>query len=255
MAGTDNSQDGSIAAGPRMVLARPQLGENIGASARAMLNCGLTDMALVAPRDKWPNERAVAMSSGATVVLDNAVVHDDLTAAIADLHHVYATTARGRDLTKRVVTPRAAAMEMRAAVARGEGVGVIFGPERTGLTNDDVALAQTVIHVPLNPSYASLNLAQAVLLVGYEWFQAGVEGAAEELVLAGTRPATREEVVNFTDRLEGALDDTGFFHVPEMRPSIARNLHNLFQRLPLTEQEVRTLQGVVSSLIKGPKTR
>ena len=259
MAGTDSTQDVAVSTymesgGPRMVLARSQLGENIGASARAMLNCGLTDMALVAPRDAWPNERAVAMASGADVVLDRAVVHGDLAAAVADLHHVYATTARGRDMTKRVVTPRAAAAEMRAAVARGEGVGVVFGPERTGLTNDDVALAQTVIHVPLNPSYASLNLAQAVLLVGYEWFQAGVEGVAEELVMAGSRPATRDEVVNFTTRLEGALDERGFFHVAEMRPSIARNLRNLFQRLPLTEQEVRTLQGVVSSLMKGPRT-
>ena len=254
MAGTDNTQDATPAGGPRMVLVRPQLGENIGAAARAMLNCGLTDMALVAPRDRWPNERAVAMASGADVVLDGAVVHDDLAAAVADLHHVYATTARGRDMTKRVVTPRLAAAEMRAATARGEGVGVVFGPERTGLTNDDVAVAQTVVHVPLNPAYASLNLAQAVLLVGYEWFQAGVEGAGEELVMAGSRPATRDEVANFTGRLESALDDRGFFHVPEMRPSIARNLRNLFQRLDLTEQEVRTLQGVVSSLMKGPRS-
>lgn len=252
MAGTDHSQ-APILGGPRVVLVRPQLGENIGASARAMLNCGLLDMALVAPREDWPNARAVVMASGATEVLDGAVVFPTMEAAVDDLHHVYATTARSRDMTKRVLTPRAAALEMREAVGRGERVGVVFGPERSGLANDEIVAVNTVIQVPLNPSYASLNLAQAVLLVAYEWFQCGADAVAEALVTANTDLATRGEVAGFVGRLEDVLAEAGFFRVPEMRPSLARNLRNMFQRLDLTEQEVRTLHGVVSCLIRRPE--
>ncbi len=252
MAGTDHTQE-TITGGPRVILIRPQLGENIGATARAMLNCGLLDMALVAPRQAWPNERAVVMASGATAVLDGAVVHPATVDAVADLHHVYAATARSRDMTKRVVTPHAAAQEMRAAIGRGEKVGVIFGPERSGLDNEDIAVANAVIHVPLNPSYASLNLAQAVLLVAYEWFQLGTDAVPTELVTPSTEPATRDEIAIFVDRLEGLLNEGGFYHVPEMRPVQARNLRNLFLRQDFTTQEVRTLHGVVSCLIRRPK--
>jgi len=234
-----------------VVLVEPQMAENIGAAARAMLNCGLTDLALVRPRDVWPNAKAVAMASGATTVLDQVRLFDDTASAVADLHKVYATTARPRDLTKRVITPRQAGQEMRQAAAAGRRIGVLFGPERSGLTNDDLVLADTMITVPLNPSYASLNLAQAVLLLAYEWFQAGDDTPEEMMVLNGTEPATMAEMGHLFERVEAELARAGFFRNDDIRPSISRNLRNLFHRLGLTEQEVRTLHGVLSSLISG----
>src|SRR5271156_3139130 len=161
-----------VSAQPVIILVEPQLAENIGAAARAMLNCGLTELRLVQPRPEWPNERARANSSGAEAVLDQAALFRSVAEATADLQRVYATTGRGRDLIKLVMTPPQAVREMRAELGRGERVGVLFGPERTGLLNDDVALADTVIAVPLNPAFSSLNLGQAVLIVGYEWFKA-----------------------------------------------------------------------------------
>lgn len=255
MAGTDHRRGAVSPGGPRVVLVAPQLAENIGASARAMLNCGLTDLALVKPRDVWPNAKAVAMSSGATLVLDDAQLFDNTQDAVAGLHRVYAATARPRDLTKRVITPHQAGVEMRRAVAAGERVGVLFGPERSGLTNDDLVLAQTVITVPLNPAYASLNLAQAVLLLAYEWFQAGDETPGDVMVFNGTAAATKAEMANLLDRVEGELDGTGFFRNEDIRPSISRNLRNLFFRLALSEQEVRTLHGVLSALISKRRKR
>ncbi len=188
------------------------------------------------------------MSAGATAVLDNAVVFERVEDAVADLNRVYATTARPRDMTVRVVTPRRAAAELRAAWQAGDKPGLLFGPERSGLTNEHIALADTVISAPLNPAYASLNLAQAVLLVGYEWFAAGDETAAEQLVETNTRPADKEELIDFFARFEAALDGAGFFRAADMRPTMVRNLRALLQRAHLTEQEVRTLHGVVSSL-------
>ena len=220
-----------------------------------MLNCGLTDLALVKPRGVWPNAKAVAMASGATLVLDDAVVFESTEDAVAGLHRVYAATARPRDLTKRVITPRQAGVEMRQASAAGERIGILFGPERSGLTNDDLVLAQAVITVPLNPSYASLNLAQAVLLLAYEWFQAGDETPAEVMVFNGTVAATKAEMMNLLGRVETELDGTGFFRNEDIRPSISRNLHNLFFRLALSEQEVRTLHGVLSALISKRRKR
>lgn len=249
MAGTDRSRQAeAVTGGPRIVLVEPQLGENIGAAARAMLNCGLTDMAIVAPREPWPNERAVAMAAGADSVLAAARVFDTVEEAIADLAHVYAASARPRDMVLRVTTPRQAAGELRAHYAAGEAVGILFGPERSGLTNDHIALAQTVITAPLNPAYASLNLAQAVLIVGYEWFAAGDATPPEEVPMHGTRPATQDELEGFFRRLEDALDKGGFFRARDLRPTMARNFRNLFQRANLTEQEVRTLHGAISSL-------
>ena len=247
MAGTDRTQP-PIVGGPRVILIEPQLGENIGAAARAMLNCGLTDLALVRPREKWPNRKAEAMSAGATEVLENAQLFDSVEEAIAGLNRVYATTARPRDMTVRVITPRRAAAELRAAWQTGDAIGLLFGPERSGLTNEHIALADTVISVPLNPAYQSLNLAQAVMIVGYEWFAAAAGTPAELLVEIGTRPADKAELVDFFGRLEAALDAGGFFRSPDMRPSMVRNLRAMLQRANLTEQEVRTLHGVVSSL-------
>lgn len=246
MAGTDHGR-GSDWRGPQpvMVLVRPQMGENIGAAARAMLNFGLEHMRLVAPRDGWPNPAAVAMASGAARVLDGALVAPDLGAAIGDLTHVYATTARPRGLTKEVMTPEAAMADAAARVARGERVGVLFGPERAGLENADVVQANTVITVPVNPGFASLNLAQCVLLVGYEW------GRVRDLpVAAGAAPevATREQVARLTASLSAQLERAGFFWPEGKRESLAENLENLLARLPLTDPDVRTLYGVFRAL-------
>lgn len=238
---------------PAVILIKPQLGENIGMAARAMLNCGLTDMRLVAPRDGWPNDTATNAASGALVVLENARVFSSTTEAVADLNLVFASTARGRDMTKPVVTPRKAATEMHEAwAASGSKAGILLGPEAKGLHNDDVALADIVMMAPLNPGFSSLNLAQAVLLFGYEWYQASIDVAEREMPLPPqTRPATKKELVGFFEHLERELDNCGFLQVKEKRPSMVRNLRNLFQRAALTEQEVRSLRGVVSGLATG----
>jgi tRNA/rRNA methyltransferase len=247
MAGTDRKR-GLAAGGPAIVLVAPQLGENIGAAARAMMNCGLGDLRLVRPRDGWPNDKAVAAASGADAVLDRARLFDSAEEAIADLRRVYATTARHRGMIKRVATPRRAAAEIRKWTARGEPVGILFGPERTGLLNEDIALADAVISVPLNPGFASLNLAQSVLILAYEWFQAGDATPPSRLVTNETRPATKAELLNFFAHLETQLDACGFLRNIEKRPGMVRNIRNLFQRAGLTRQEVRTLHGIVAEL-------
>jgi tRNA/rRNA methyltransferase len=237
-----------VGAVPAIVLVRPQLGENIGAAARAMLNCGLNELRLVNPKNGWPSEYAVKAASGADAVLDAATLHESTAAAIADLTLLYATTARRRDMVKPILTPRAAAASMRAAIAAGNRVGVLFGPERTGLHNDEIALAEAVIEVPLHPVFTSLNLAQAVLLIGYEWFQAGIEPPPEETPLPGTRRATSDELMGLFEHLERELDDCGFLLPVEKRPAMVRNLRNMLHRAGLTEQEVRTLRGVITGL-------
>lgn len=239
----------AAASGPRVILVKPQLGENIGAAARAMLNCGLRELSIVDPRDGWPNPKAVAMASGAEAILDRARVVDTLRAATGELHLLYAATARSRDMIQRVLTPRAAAAEMRAAVAAGQRVGVLFGPERSGLTTDDVAEAQAVIAVPLNPEFSSLNLAQAVLLVAYEWYQAAVVTAPERFDSGDSAPAEKQGVDYFVDRLERDLDAAGYFPTEEQRPTMRRNLVNLLNRARVTQQELRTLHGVVQHLV------
>ena len=251
MAGTDKARTAHVG-GPRIVLVDPQLGENIGMVARAMLNCGLTELALVRPRDGWPNPAAEAAASGATAVLEAAMVYDETRLAVADCRRVYATTARPRGMVKPVLTPQAAAQDMRAAETDGLPLALLFGPERSGLTNDELTLAHRVIEVPLNPAFASLNLAQAVLIVGYEWFQAAHSGPQESLLRGGSLPVERGELLNFLDRLERALDGGDFFHPPEKRASMVRNLRNIFLRGDLTDAEVRTLHGVVSALLKAP---
>ena len=250
MAGTDRRQASPLG-GPVVILVAPQLGENIGAAARAMLNCGLAELRLVNPRDGWPNEKAEAAASGAAELLAAARLYASTAEAIADLARVYATTARPRELIKPVVTPRQAAVELRAAIGRGERCGFLFGPERTGLVNDDLALADTLISVPLNPGFRSLNLAQAVLVIGYEWFQAGDETPPRELVTNATRPATKAELLNFFAHLEAELDACGFLRNVEKRPTMVRNIRNIFQRADLTEQEIRTLHGIVKELRQG----
>ena len=246
MAGTDHRRRSS-SGGPAIILVEPQLGENIGTAARAMLNCGLDDLRLVKPRDGWPNDKAVAAASGADSVLDRARLYPSLREAVADLRHVYASTARDRYMVKRAVTPRLAAQEIRGFLAAGEKCGVVFGPERTGLVNDDITLADTVLNVPLNPAFSSLNLAQAVLVVGYEWFIASQNPEAETLHTGHSRPATKEELIRFFDHFEEALVESGFIRHPDKRPSLFRNLRNFFQRAYPTEQELRTLHGMITA--------
>ena len=247
MAGTDSTKAPRLG-GPAVVLVEPQLGENIGTAARAMLNFGLTDLRLVRPRDGWPNVKALNAASGADEVIARVRLFETTTAAVADFNRVYATTARDRHMVKPVVTPRRAAAEMRTAAETGLACGVLFGPERTGLSNDDIVAADVVVSMPLNPAFSSLNLAQAVLVIGYEWFLAGVEAPAVELPLLDTRIATKQELFAFFDHLERELDAAGFFPTPEMRPTMVRNLRNLFERTALTEQDVQTLHGIVSRL-------
>ena len=231
---------------PAIILVRPQMGENIGAAARAMLNFGLDHMRLVAPRDGWPNPAAVAMASGAARVLDGAMLRESTEAAIADLTHVYATTARPRDLTKRVLTPEAAMSEAGERIAAGERVGVLFGPERAGLENADVILANTVITVPVNPEFPSLNLAQCVLLTAYEWARA--TGAEPRRGKIKSEAATHGEKGQLADTLTARLDTAGFFWPEDKRDSLQDNIRNLIGRLDLTEADIRTLHGVFRAL-------
>src|SRR4051812_21598606 len=209
MAGTNHSRE-TITGGPAIILVEPQLGENIGTAARAMMNCGLNDLRLVRPRDGWPNDKAVSAASGADRVLAKARLFPSVEAAIGDLAHVYASTARDRYMVKRELTPRRAAEEMRGFLAAGEPCGVLFGPERTGLVNDHIALADTVVTVPLNPAFSSLNLAQAVMIVGYEWYTAQTEPRPEMLHTGHSRPANKAELLRFFDHFEEALVDSGF---------------------------------------------
>jgi len=253
VAGTDSTKRSATGApgAPVVVLVDPQLGESIGMVARAMLNCALSELRLVRPRDGWPNPKAEAAASGAVAVIEGATLYETTEEAIADLQRVYATTARSRDMIKPVLTPRAAATEIRALADEGLRVGVLFGRESKGLTNDDVALADTILQAPLNPAFSSLNLAQAVFCLGYEWFQAGDDTPDRETPLPrSTRAATKDELVGFFEHLESELDACGFLQVIEKRPTMVRNLRNMFGRADLTEQEVRTLRGVVSGLTR-----
>ena len=249
---------------PAVILVEPQLGENIGMVARAMLNCGLDDLRLVRPRADWPNEKAVAAASGADCVLERARLYPSTAAATADLNLLLATTARTRAMTKWTLTPRAAASEIRRASAAGMGVGLLFGKEARGLENDDEALAQAIIAIPLNPAFSSLNLAMAVLIVGYEWRLAADAVAAAAAAPAAapvailqlpkeTEPATAEQLQGLFEQLESELDRCGFLRIAEKRPIMVRNLRNLFGRAGLSAQEVRTLRGIISCLVAGPR--
>jgi tRNA/rRNA methyltransferase len=233
---------------PAIVLVEPQLAPNIGATARAMLNCGLTDLRLVAPRDGWPNPAARPMASGADMVLEQARCFDTVAEAVADLQHVYATTARHRDMVKHEVTPAQAAREMRHHGTAGERCGVLFGRERIGLLNEEVNLSDRVLNVPLNPAFSSLNLAQAVLLVGYEWFRSGDETPPVKLVEAGQEKVSRRQLLVFFDHLETALDRHGFFRVPEKKPATFQKIRNFLLRAELTDQDVKILHGIVTAL-------
>lgn len=233
---------------PAIILVKPQLGENIGMCARAMLNCGFTDLRIVSPRDGWPSESAVSASAGA---LDSGVVarvYDTTSDAIADLGYVLATTARPRDMVKDVYTPRQSAQQMAQS---GVPCGVLFGAERSGLDNNDVALASGVITIPLNAGFTSLNLAQAVLLVTYEWFTRQDDTPAYHMFKGDSDAATLGDIAGLVGRLETEMDNGGFFRSPELRPTLVRNLHALFARTRMTEQEVSTFHGIITCLIRN----
>lgn len=252
MAGTDSTQQAMLG-GPSVILVNPQLGENIGTAARAMLNFGLTDLRIVNPRDGWPSDRARAAAAHADEVIDKVRVFESTEAAIADLQHVYASTARPRDMIKPEVTAAEAASDLHQAWQQGDTIGVLFGAERHGLSNDDITLCQKIISVPVNPSYASLNLAQAVLLVSYEWFQQSLVGgerpSGRQLAVGEEdRPASANDLVAMYEHLESELDAANFLKPPEKRPRMVRNIRNIFARANLQDQEVRTLRGIIKSL-------
>jgi len=252
VAGTDKTRPNLVVGGPVFILVEPQLGENIGMAARAMLNCGLDRLRLVRPRDGWPNDSAVAASADAYAVIDAVEVFDSTEEAVADLGFVLATTARPRDMTVRVLTPRQAVRELVEIRTTGADVGILFGRESKGLRNDDIVLADAIVTAPLNPAFSSLNLAQAVFCLAYEWRLVEDDTPSDELATPkSTRPANKDELIGFFEHLESELDASGFLRVTEKRPVMVRNLRNLFERAGLTEQEVRTLRGVVASLTRN----
>ncbi len=234
---------------PVIVLVRPQLGENIGKAARAMLNFGLTEMRLVSPRDGWPNPNAGPAASGADIVLERAQVFDSVADAVADCAHVYATTVRKRGVTKPVVTPEVAAREVHAAPERS---AFLFGPERSGLETEDVALARTILTVPINPEFGSLNLAQAVILVAYEWSKG--QALALPSLTPIDPPAPQEELEGMIGQLDDMLERANFFFPPDRVATSKRTLRTLLTKPAWSSQEVRTVRGVLSAL-NGAKER
>ena len=256
MAGTDRSiiklksEAGSTEKNiPAVILVEPQLGENIGMVARAMLNCGLTDLRLVRPRDGWPNSNAIKPAAGADIVLNNAKIFRETDEAIADLELVFATTARNRDMTKEVVTPEVAANEIRSL--QSKACGILFGRESKGLKNEDIVRANKIVIIPLNTGFTSLNLSQAVLIVAYEWFKlknTKVENAG--LKNKNTRLANKQELLKMFEHLESELDYHGFLRIKEKRPTMVQNIRNIFERAKMTDQEVQTFRGIIKSLTK-----
>jgi tRNA/rRNA methyltransferase len=247
---------------PAVLLMEPQLADNIGMVARAMANTGLDELRLIAPRDGWPNEKARIAASGANYVVDDGVAHGTLAEAISDLNWVAATTARQRDLRKPVLTPEQVVAEMRRRAAAGQRCGILFGRERNGLETDEVAVCDAVVMIPVNARFASLNLAQAVLLIGYEWMRQHERASlgrvttyetplAPGLNVGASRPATKEEMLGLYEHLERELERLGFFNPPEKRQTMVRNIRSLLARMEATEQEVRTLRGIVAALAQG----
>lgn len=247
---------------PAVILMEPQLADNIGMVARAMGNFGLDELRLVAPRDGWPNEKARIAASGANYVIDDAEAFDSLPDAVSELTWICATTARQRDLRKPVLTPDQAIAEMARRIAEGQRCGILFGRERNGLETSEVAYADALVMIPVNPDFASLNLAQAVLILGYTWMLARQEFTLGRvttyekplqtgLYMGADKPATKEEQLGFFEHLEGELDRLGFFYPVERRAAVVRNLRTMFTRMNPTEQEIRTLRGVVATLSRG----
>jgi len=247
LAGTNRS-DENLSGGPAIILVEPQLAENIGMVARAMANFGLGDLRLVNPRDGWPNEGARAAASRADHVIDAARLFDSVEAAAADLGYLLATTARPRYSIKAVRGPDSAAAELRARIAADRPAGILFGRERFGLSNEEVDLADEIVTFPVNPAFASLNIAQAVLLMSYEWMRSGLgEHAAPRFQAPEIAQAPKDDLYRFFEHLEGSLDETGYFFPPEKRDTMVHNLRTMLTRAGFSEPELRTLRGVLRS--------
>lgn len=243
--------------GPAIILVETQMGENIGAAARAMANFGLKDLRLVKPRDGWPNERARAAASRGDTIIDEVKLFDRFEDAIAGLTRVYATTARHHDIAKPVASPVSAARDMRASISSGDQVGIVFGRERWGLTNEEVVLCDDILTIPVDPTFASLNIAQAVIICAYEWRQALLADPDWTPFQEKERSplASKDDMQRFFDHLEGALDKVEFFRPPEKRGVMVTNLRALFMKARITDQEVRTLRGVIAALERRPTRR
>lgn len=248
MAGTDTSKEFVFRPTPAIILVEPQLGENIGAAARAMANFGLWDLRLVNPRDGWPNERAVASASKADHVIERVQVFDTLAEAVADLTQVLATTARNRELYKPVIGPEVAVQRLAGHIGSGEKAGILFGRERWGLTNEEVAIADAIVTLPVEPAFASLNIAQAVLVLAYEWRRVALSDLPLPIVEDLGEPATRDQLVGFVEQLGEALDRVGFFKSPPKRPGMMNNMHSMFAKANFNAQELRTMRGIVAAL-------
>ena len=248
MAGTDSSIAIELLPTPAVILCEPQLGENIGTAARAMANFGLWDLRLVRPRDGWPNEKAIATASRADHVINQVRVFATLEEAIADLTLVYATTARLRGMQKDVIGPDEAATRMVAHIGGGQKAGLLFGREKWGLLNEEVALADMIVTLPVEPAFASLNIAQAVLILAYEWRRQSGQAAQLPFGSLLHEVAPRSELVGLFEQLESTLDESGFFTSPEKRPGMIDNLRTALTRGQFSSQEIRTLRGVISSI-------
>src|SRR5690348_13086175 len=253
-AGTDKTKRWLETPAPVVVLVEPQLGENIGAAARAMANFGLSRLRLVKPLQGWPNERARVMAAGADRILDGAALYESLNAAIGDCSFVLATTARNHDQAKPVISAGAAAAEMATRVAGGETVAIIFGRERIGLENHEVALADRIVTLPVNPAFASLNLAQAVVVVAYEWFKRAGGGDLPFSMPGKSPPAPKQQLDAFFSELESELERVEFFRPEEKRGTMSVNLRNIFQRMAPTQQDIRTLHGVLNAIAQDRKS-
>jgi tRNA/rRNA methyltransferase len=252
-AGTDKTKDWARLAGPIVILVEPQLGENIGAAARVMANFGLARLRLINPRDGWPNIHASRSASGADRVLDETVLYSSLAAAIADCTLVLATTARAHDQAKPVLGPQEAVAWIAPHVAAGENVAVLFGRERHGLENDEVALADRIVTFPVNPAFASLNLAQAVALIAYEWFKLASGGGLPFAMPRKSEPAGKQQIEAFFSNLERELDAIEYFRPLDKRATMLVNLRNIFARMQPTQQDIQTLHGIVMALSEGRK--
>ncbi|MGB8398071.1 RNA methyltransferase, partial [Bradyrhizobium sp.] len=251
--GTDKTKAGRDLTGPVVILVEPQLGENIGMAARAMGNFALTRLRIVNPRDGWPNVAAQRAAAGADHILDHAELFETVEQAVADLTLLYATPARAHDQATPVVAPEAAAREIVAHVADGGGAGILFGRERYGLQNEEVARANRIITFPVNPGFASLNLAQAVLLMGYEWFKLATEGSLPFAMPERSEPASQHQMQAFFDNLVRELDRVEFLRPAEKRETMLVNLRNIFARMDPTRQDMHTLHGVVMAIAEGRK--
>jgi len=235
---------------PAVILSSPQMGENIGAAARAMANFGLSEMRLIAPKTEWPNERAKVLASGAGGILEAATVYPDPPSALADFGLVLATTARGRDVLRDILTPAEGAARLRAAAAQGIRTAVLFGGERAGLTNDEMSLAEAAITIP-TAEFSSLNLGQAVLLIGYEWLKAADATPATRTRRTTAKAASRAELLGLFEHLEQELDAAQFLFPPEKKQTMVRNMRAMILRFQLNDQEVRTIRGMIVALVKN----